>query len=278
MAHARRRGWGLDVLTEGATQAREFDLSSCAVFAASNSGKTAEVIHLFEALAAAGNPHRYTLSAHAGTPLEALASRGYVLTCGEEGAVAATKSVVEQAVFYRALVEHAAGRPEFAARRSELADAFDAALRLEIDPAWVDALSRAGVVYWCGRHDGVGEELTLKTNEITRQRADFLEGTYAVHGVEEVMQPDDVLVWVDPFPDAQEKFRRTLAENIGVKVLAIASRETPFPTLRIPDAGDLAPFVQLAAGWNLLVETGLALGVNLDKPQRARKVGFELAD
>jgi glucosamine--fructose-6-phosphate aminotransferase (isomerizing) len=29
----------------------------------------------------------------------------------------------------------------------------------------------------------------------------------------------------------------------------------------------------MAAGWNVLVEAGLALGVDLDKPQRARKVG-----
>ena len=36
-----------------------------------------------------------------------------------------------------------------------------------------------------------------------------------------------------------------------------------FPTIRIPDAGDLSPFVQMSAGWNILVETGLRLGVNL---------------
>ncbi|TVQ96896.1 MAG: sugar isomerase, partial [Spirochaetaceae bacterium] len=34
-------------------------------------------------------------------------------------------------------------------------------------------------------------------------------------------------------------------------------------------------YAQLAAGWNLLVELGLALGVNMDKTERARKVGNE---
>ncbi|MFO0916846.1 MAG: hypothetical protein U0872_00825 [Planctomycetaceae bacterium] len=48
-----------------------------------------------------------------------------------------------------------------------------------------------------------------------------------------------------------------------------------FPTIQIPDAGDLAGFVQLVAGWNLLVEAGLQLGINIDKPERARKVGNE---
>ncbi|NIA17213.1 MAG: sugar isomerase, partial [Planctomycetes bacterium] len=35
-------------------------------------------------------------------------------------------------------------------------------------------------------------------------------------------------------------------------------------------------YVYLSAGWNVLVEIGLALGIDLDKPQRARKVGNEL--
>jgi glucosamine--fructose-6-phosphate aminotransferase (isomerizing) len=60
-----------------------------------------------------------------------------------------------------------------------------------------------------------------------------------------------------------------------MSVISIAARETSFPTIRIPDVGDLAPFVQMAAGWNVLVDVGLRLGVNPDKPQRARKVGNE---
>ena len=35
------------------------------------------------------------------------------------------------------------------------------------------------------------------------------------------------------------------------------------------------PYVFLSAGWNLSVEIGLALGIDLDKPERARKVGNE---
>ena len=61
--------------------------------------------------------------------------------------------------------------------------------------------------------------------------------------------------------------------GVGLQVIAISHRDTSFPTIRIPDAGDLNPFVQMAAGWNLLVDVGLAAGINLDKPLRARKVG-----
>ena len=136
-------------------------------------------------------------------------------------------------------------------------------------------MSQASSIYFAGRNDGVAEELTLKTNEITRKRGDYLEGTYAVHGIEESMQADDVVVWIDPFEESEQKFHDVLVKGVGLTVIAVASRPTLFPTIQIPDAGDLSCFVQLAAGWNLLVEAGLKLNINIDKPVRARKVGNE---
>uniref|UniRef100_A0A7C4LJA7 Sugar isomerase n=1 Tax=Schlesneria paludicola TaxID=360056 RepID=A0A7C4LJA7_9PLAN len=275
IAQSRRAGWPLVLHTESGRQSQEYCLGDWAVLALSNSGRTAEVIRLFAALKESGHPRRYSVAAQSASLLEELATAGCVLKCGKEGAVAATKSVIEQALFCRALVEAVAGECTLHSRLDTLATAFTAALSLPIDPDWTGRLARAGTIYFAGRNDGVAEELVLKTNEITRRRSDFLEGTYAVHGIEEVMQPDDVLVWIDPYPEAEQKFLDTLVRGVGLTVLAVASRSTLFPTLRIPEAGDLNGYVQLAAGWNLLVETGVRLGVNLDRPQRARKVGNE---
>ena len=274
---ARRQGWPLVLHTEAGRQAQEYTWDDWAVFALSNSGRTAEVIGLFERLQQAVHGRRYSLTAFANSRLESLATQGYVLTCGEEGAVAATKSVIEQALFYRALLEHAVGAPQLASRLSSLGDAIEAALTTRIDPQLISKIANARIIHWAGRNDGVAEELTLKTNEITRKPSDFLEGTYAVHGIEEVMDAGDVVLWVDPYPDSEEKFRQVLVEGVGLTVIAIASRDTGFPTIRIPDAGELNPFVQMAAGWNVLVDVGLALGINVDKPVRARKVGNEFA-
>ncbi|NIA22503.1 MAG: sugar isomerase, partial [Anaerolineaceae bacterium] len=69
--------------------------------------------------------------------------------------------------------------------------------------------------------------------------------------------------------------REVLVDGVGLTVVAIATHQTPFPTLVVPEAGEFAPYVQLAAGWNLLVEIGLALDIDLDKAERARKVGNE---
>lgn len=272
---ARQHGWSIELFTEAGKQAQEYNLADWAVFALSNSGRTAEVIGLFKSLADAGHEQLYSLTAFDNSKLESVATKGYVLECGPEGAVAATKSVVEQALFYRALLEHVAGQATLQARLEDLAVKMTAALTLEIDPALTEKIAQAGTIYWAGRNDGVAEELTLKTNEITRKQSDFLEGTYAVHGVEEVMNANDVVLWVDPYADSEEKFDEVLQKGVGLTIIAIADRDTRFPTIRIPEAGDLAPFVQMCAGWNVMVEAGISLGIDLDKPERARKVGNE---
>jgi glucosamine--fructose-6-phosphate aminotransferase (isomerizing) len=224
-------------------------------------------------LAAAGHKHRYGLTANAGTLLEQHSNKAWVLTCGWEQAVAATKSVMEQAMFYQSLISHVAGR-KLGDLKSAAAQV-QQALAMPIPAEVVKAATGAGIIYFAGLNDGVAEELTLKTNEITRKTSDFLEGTYAVHGIEEVMNPSDVVFVIDPLEEEIGKFIDVLAKGVGLKVVAIASRQTALPTIVVPDAGEFAPFVYLAAGWNLLMEIGLALGINLDKPQRARKVGNE---
>ncbi len=275
IAHSRRQGWPLQLHTEAGRQSKEYDLSNWAVFASSNSGRTAEVIELFQWLRERGPSQLFSLTAFANSKLGSLAQRAFVLSCGPEGAVAATKSVIEQALFLRALLEHAAKRPALGSYLLTLSDQFREAITLPIPAELVEKLANARTIYWAGRNDGVAEELTLKTNEITRKRSDFLEGTYAVHGIEEVMDPSDVVIWIDPYAGSMTKFEDVLVKGVKLTVIAVSSQPTPFPTIRIPDGGDLSGFVQMAAGWNLLVEIGIALGINLDKPERARKVGNE---
>ena len=268
--------WGLDlqVATDGSRQAATYDLSKFAVFGASNSGRTSEVVTLLRNLRETGHQNRYGLTANEDTILEKACNRTHVLKCGWEQAVAATKSVAEQALFYQSIISHIAGR-DMAAELKGLDDKIGVALGLPIDPQIVEAARRAPTIYFAGYNDGVAEELTLKTNEITRRKSDFLEGTYAVHGIEEVMSSRDVVFVIDPIEAEMDKFREVLVDGVGLTVVAIATHQTPFPTLVVPEAGEFAPYVQLAAGWNLLVEIGLALDIDLDKAERARKVGNE---
>jgi len=269
--------WGLPVAmaTDGSRQSAQYDLSKFAVFCASNSGRTKEVVLLAQKLGAAGNDLRFGLSANAGTMLEEACKETFVLTCGWEEAVAATKSVVEQAMFYMSILCHIAGR-DMAADMKGLAKKIETALTTPVDKEVIRKAAVAPTIYFAGYNDGVAEELTLKTNEITRKKSDFLEGTYAVHGIEEVMEKEDIVFVVDPIEEEIEKFQDVLVKGVGLSVVAIADRDTPFPTIKVPSAGEMAPFVYLCAGWNVLVEIGMALSIDLDKPERARKVGNEL--
>ena len=268
-------GLDLGVVTEGSRQAAMYDLTSFAVFCASNSGRTKEIVLLAKKLVDEGNVNVYGLTANEGTALSEACRQTFVLTCGWEQAVAATKSVVEQALFHQSIVHHIDGSSD-GVDLAGLSQQVREALTLTIDRDIVDAAVAAPTIYFAGYNDGVAEELTLKTNEITRKKSDYLEGTYAVHGIEEVMDPEDVVFVVDPIDEEVAKFQEVLVDGVGMKVVAIANRDTPLPTIRVPDAGALSSYVYLCTGWNLLVEIGLACGIDLDKPTRARKVGNEL--
>jgi len=270
MAQMMRDGLDIATATEGSLQAMEYDLSKFVVFAASNSGRTKETLMLVKALKQAGHSRVFGLTANRGTTLESLADETFVLSCGSEDAVAATKSIIEQAVFYRSLIGKIRGRK---AALDVIINAYEDALTLSIDPKITEQVAKAGVIYFAGRNDGVAEELTLKVNEITHKRSDFLEGTYLLHGVEEVIQPGDAVILIDPYKSEPELVKKLIADGTGANVFAIATEQTIFPTIKVKDAGDLTGYAYLAAGWNLLVDIGIGLGVNIDKPERGRKVG-----
>jgi len=268
--------WGLDIsiFTDGSRQSAQYDLSKFAVFCASNSGRTKEVVLLAKKLSDMGNEKRFALTANNDTLLEKECKKTFVLNCGWEQAVAATKSVIEQTLFYESILWHIKGIDK-TTDCLKLPAMIENALTMPISKEIVDLAAKAPTIYFAGYNDGVAEELTLKTNEITRKKSDFLEGTYAVHGIEEVMDKNDIVFVIDPIDDEIEKFQEVLIKGVGLNVIAIADRDTPFTTIRIPSAGEMKPYVLLSTGWNLLVEIGLAIGINLDKPERARKVGNE---
>ncbi len=275
MRKAKRWGMDLNIQTDGSRQSYEYDLSKYTVCCASNSGRTREVVLLAKKLTEAGKKDVFGLTACEGTMLADNCTKSWVLKCGWEQAVAATKSVVEQALFYEAILWNYLGQDRTAELKA-LPAALEKALTLEI-PAWIpEYVKHAETIYFSGYNDGVAEELTLKTNEITRRKSDFLEGTYAVHGIEEVMHPQDIVFVIDPIEAEIDKFQEVLEKGVGCKVVALSTHQTAFPTIIVPDCGNFQPYAYLCAGWNLLVEIGLATGINLDKPDRARKVGNEL--
>ena len=268
-----KSGSFLPVAAEGGTQALEYPLNDFAIFCASNSGQTKEVIRLVYSLKKRNHGAVFGLTANMNTKLQELVPDTHIISCGKEEAVAATKSVIEQGLFYDAVIRGMIGQDMGGLK--EAAEKIEEALTTPIDPAVIEKIKSADVIYFAGRNNGVAEELALKTNEITRKKSAFLEGTFAVHGIEEVMDRNEILIWIEPFADEVDKFEECLTKGVGMSIIAVSSEKSKFPGMTIPYGGQYAEYVQLAAGWNLLVETGIALGIDLDKPVRARKVGNE---
>ncbi len=270
---ARHHNYKESIITEGASQAAEYDLSDYTVFIASNSGRTKECLELIDTLKKKNHQQIMAVTAHKDSEMMNQADYAYLLKSGHEEAVAATKTVIEQALFYDILFRKSNHQalPDL----NKTGDLIDQVLKTKIPEKLVNQLASAGMVYFSGRNNGVSEELALKANEITGKKSDYLEGTYAVHGIEEVMKKNEVIVMIDPFPEEEAKIRKTLVEGIGVTVIAISTRKTSFPTVQIPDDGEFTPYLQLAMGWNLLIETALKLELDPDHPKRARKIGNE---
>ena len=274
MYGVRKRGLSIDVATEGSFQAAEYDLTNWAVAGASNSGQTKEIIALMKKLGEAGHKKRIGVTANKGTKLEETTDECFVLSCGKENAVAATKSVVEQGLVYRSILCNLIDC-QCPQNKGMAADAAKAIMEAEYPSDLIAKLAAAPMLYFAGRNNGVAEELTLKTNEITRKKSDYLEGTYLLHGVEEVMNAGEGCVLIDPFPSECAKIKELIEGRAGLFVVAIAPEETIFPTIKLPSLAGYDPFFQLMAGWNLLVQIGVKLGIDLDKPERARKIGNE---
>lgn len=271
---ALREGVSTNILSEGAMQSLEYKLDDYIVFGISNSGKTKEVIQLFNQLKAKNHANLIGVACHENVPLQTLAGNFHFLNCGEEDAVAATKSVVFQGLFFDFLLSKMTGTS--APDTNALSVNLEKVLTQSISAEITSKLTSATTLYFAGRNDGVGEELALKTNEITRQKSGFLPGTYLLHGIEEVITPKDTLILIEPFEDECEKIERIYTKEIGANVVAISSKQTCFPTILLPDNNPrYLGYLSLAAGWSLLAEAGIELDINLDKPNRARKIGNE---
>ena len=274
MYEARKKGYKEDFYTDCASQALEYNLLDSTVFVASNSGKTKEDLKLIRKLKRQNHDNIISIVANVGTPIMNEAHVSYLLTCGKENAIPATKSVVEQALFYDLLFRklNNIDLPNL----NKLGNLIIQVLEMYVPDKIIETLINSKIIYFAGRNNGVAEELTLKANEIARKKSDFLEGTYVFHGIEEVMNSDEVVVIVDPFKNEEEKYKNVLIKGIGLKVIAISTRKTIFPTIIIPEYGDFTNYLEIAAGWNLLVEVGINMGINMDNTLRARKVGNEI--
>ncbi len=271
--HRMMLGKGPELLTEGSLQTLDYALNNHVVIGASNSGKTKEIIDLFSFLAHKAHHPLYGVTCHDHTPLVRLSDSSIILENCSEKAVAATKSVIAQALVYESMLQNLLGY-EFSMEK--LAQFFESILNQKVPAEITSSLVNSGMVYYAGNNTGAAEELSLKTCEIIRKKSSFLPGTFLLHGIEEVVTSGDVIVLVDPLESEYDKIHEIYVKKIGCAVIAFTGKPSPFLNLPVPaHEAFYDGYLKLAAGWNMMVEAGVELGIELDKPQRARKIGNE---
>lgn len=264
------------VEVEGALQSIDYDLDEYTVFMGSNSGKTAEGVVFSQNFLSKNKKIDLLVTAQQDTMLSQFSKQTHVLSCGKEQAVAATKSVIEQALVYESIIRKNFGLPVLDYLKS--ADKMEEILMADVPAEILSIMTSKDFYYWSGRNTGVAEELALKTVEITRTKSHYLEGTLLVHGVEEAMKDNELVFLLDTFMSQFEKINETVQKTSNVPCVILNTQNSPFKSFS-PLDGDIDPnfknYLNLASGWRLLVEIGISEGVNLDLPVRARKIGNE---
>jgi fructoselysine-6-P-deglycase FrlB-like protein len=220
-----------------------------AIVALSNSGRTREVIEGLR-----GRPH-LAVTGLAGGPLAVSATAALAVLPRPELAVAATASVVGQALVVAEALAAAHGQQ---LDRAGLI----AGLGAIAEPS-VPAVERLWIV---GGDDGVAEELALKAWETAGLPATPVASGLALHGLEEVLRPGDA-VWVIDCDDADRAPIRSRLAPTGATVIELS----------VPDCGGLTPLLRLATGWRWLAAWAVQRGRDPAKPKRARKVGNDIA-
>ncbi|MBI1327528.1 MAG: SIS domain-containing protein [Alphaproteobacteria bacterium] len=269
---SRKLAHGPFISAEGGVDALAHTHDDAHVVLISNSGKTKEILDLEEKLRTQGHKNIFSITRDGASPLaERCANHVYVLGCGAEEAVAATKSVVEQALFLQSLLPNQFTAHDLQATANAVKQILDSTPTAKM----IEQIANAETIYFVGPANGLGDELALKFSE-TCKKAISLSGTGVLHGPQETIKAHDVIVLLDPPRAHTTKFKQVLEDQADAHIIALAPQETPFPTIVLPQApANLAAYTHLAAGWALLLGTANALKINIDKPKRAQKVGYQ---
>ncbi len=248
------------------------------IFLCSDSGKTKEVILLLEYVQSKG-AKCIAVTAVSDSILAQRADEKIFLSCGFEKGVAATKSVIEQGLVYDSLIFHLAkiqGKDvNFDQLKSELnlaAEAVEKNINAKVDEQLLQVLVDVQHYFMVGLETGVAEEITLKSYEISRKMALFFPDTHIVHGPEEAIEEGCAIIF-DPasLQDYISDFEK-FAEKTHTKLIGIGA-DNLIAGLKVELNETFKNYCLLSGGWGLLRNVGNKLGIDIDHPIKASKVG-----
>ncbi|MBI1974222.1 SIS domain-containing protein [Candidatus Micrarchaeota archaeon] len=282
VCNARRRAlrYGVsNVITGWSTDLMDVkDFSGSVVLIASFSGRTKEAVLLARHAKSSG-ARIVGVTAVMDSFLAKESDDIIKLNCDHERGVAATKSAVETALVFDSFVSNMADI-KIGNRLPKLADCFESNLNMGVDNKVAKSVAGANRVILAGSDFGVGNELSLKVQEATAIKSQFLPGNLLIHGYEETVSADDVVLIIDSPAMRRDlsDYYRKLPKTGCTTFLLTSEKPEYFPAISFQSQDGFAGYCQLSAGWGLLRHAARAKGVDMDHPKRAVKVGNPLRE
>lgn len=261
----------------------------------SNSGKTATAIKLAQKAEKAG-ALCFGITQNPKSKLAEVCGEEntVILNCGKEGAVGATKSVVEQSMVISALLKKTAHECNNDSKDDtdyeEISRTYGESLTSKIPREIVYQISKARELVIIGG-EGVHREAALKAAETIGKKVRIIDRPFGLHGDEETFTPDDTVLFLDPYLDTIADIEKHLiTERIEkgkkpVPVFYLTSDESvrslvPDAEKRVlmaPKNENYQPIMNLGVIQRMLVDVAVYQGKDCT-PEFARKVGHEHQD
>ncbi len=259
------------------------DFSNTYVFLCSNSGRTKETNLLFDYCKKRG-AECIVITAFEDSMLAKKSDKKIILTNSIEGGVAATKSVIEMALLYDLLINILARNQgkdinvnEIGAEMKKIPEIFNENLNYEIGTEILNTMVNSNKIFIVGQDNGLAEEATLKCIEILRKDARFYPDTHIVHGPEEIISENDLVIIIKPnaFKDYLNDFEK-VKNNTGCKIICLDENESIFPTVIVKSNRLFENYCYLVSSWNLFRRVANRLKIDIDHPKKISKVGNPL--
>lgn len=243
-------------------------------FLCSNSGNTVEILQLANELAKRENEF-YGITAGIKSPLaEICQDRVYFLQQPKEKATAATKSILEQALFYDAFMHHLSHENFYLGAGKELtkrvAEQMQGNLRINVPSHILEKVVDANMIYWIDHNTGVCEELSLKTKEITGIPSQYIAGTDILHGHAKAIQHGDVIMVGSQYSPKDINDLKAMAADTRAHIFSL-EKQRGFKSLDAETTKGYESYSLIPAGWNLLLNIARAIGKNPDEAKDIKK-------
>lgn len=271
---------GVPVASLGPSVASIYDaplrLSGAAAISLSQSGKSPDLLALFEATKKAGAATIALVNVE-DAPLAAMADTFVPLRAGPEKSVAATKSFIGAAVATLAVLAEWRGDSGLKAALAALPDRLEAALACDWSPA-LETFVGAKSLYTIGRGPGfaMALEAALKFKETSILHAEAHSGAELQHGPVSLVDEFFPLLAFIPEDAAAPSLAATASALTarGATIFSATTAEVAGPRLPVAPTGHpLTDPIAIALSFYRFVESvSVARGYNPDKPRGLKKV------